>query len=203
MRGHLRVALAVALSLGSVWTAQLSAPAGARACSCRMVEPDAIGEFRDDPGVIVFSGIVTQLGNRQGQNAHTFGDIAVERLYHGSIPGRVIRVKGGDGADCGLMLELGQRVVTAARFENALLTPSGCSPHGDPFTPEGMELIAIAERAYGLGNLLEPPPEGEAPETAALPAPGVALPVVLGGAVSLALVLFGGIAILARGRRQA
>ena len=95
--------------------------------------------------------------------------------------------------------EAGQDIVMAARVELGVLEPHLCGVSGDPFTAEGRELIAIAERAYGIGAVLEPPPV-EGPPVATTGVRVAHLAVVLGGTAAVITLLFVAVVLFARRR---
>ena len=198
--GMLRIALLAVIAAASLWATELARPLGAYACSCMQPDDNAIGKFADQPEIVVFVGTVIRIGQGMNDRGHTFGTLAVDQVFKGRLPAREMPVIGGGGGDCTIGIELGQRMITAARFADGALTPGLCMPYGDPATPEGQRLIAVATLAYGPGVA---PPGG--PPTAidppAAPTSGtgdLALPVILGSVLVVAVMLFGGLALLAR-----
>lgn len=173
------IALLLVLSFG----AGLGVPRCAVACSC--IPPQPIATYGEQAETVIMSGTVVNIGIDQR------GAFQVERWYHGTGAVAVAQIRGGDGANCGLFMETGQRlVVVAYRGEDGILQPSICAPAGDLSTPEGQKLLAETEAAFGPGLA----PGGE--ETPTDPDGGFDLvPVLIGGSVVLVLVVFGFVAL--------
>ena len=199
---HPRITLAVALALGSIWLAQLSAPLVAQACSCRIEGPEAIANIAPDPRYVVFIGRITFMDPPWVRNEHDHGRMRIERVFKGTLPA-VVHVRGGGGGDCTRELAAGEHVITVADWLDGILTPGLGSPSADPDTPEGHALIAAAVAAFGPGFDPGGPP-GEIGEPAApslLDLAGVAA----GAAGVLILGVIGAVVIAARraGREEA
>lgn len=174
---RLRIALAVAVLAGGFGTVGLAAPDLAYACSC--IQPLPIAEYANEPDTLILSGTVTAVGQ------DLRGTFRVERWFKGSSDIAEISIQGGNGADCGLPLAVGQQLVMVASVAEGVLQPSICSPWGDLSTPEGKVLEAEAVAALGEGT---PPggedtPSADPPDTFAIP-----WIVVLGGSVIVALI---------------
>src|SRR5687767_3481240 len=164
--------------------------------------PEEIGTFAHEPGVVVFVGTVLSVSNINDGMGHTGGEIAIHRVFKGDLAARM-PIIGGNGADCTISLEPGQRMITAASLSRGAITPGLCRPYGDPTNAEGQRLIAVATAAYGPGVV---PPDGPATpaDPPAAPAGGagdLALPLVLAAAIGVALALFGLVTLLTRRRR--
>ena len=203
--GFARLALVAVVAAGSLWVTELATPRGAFACSCMELDRDAIGKLGADPAIVVFVGTIIDVRQGADNMGHTLGTLEVQQVFKGAVPARLMPVLGGGGGDCTLGIKVGQRMITAATLEKGRLTPGLCMPYGDPGTAEGQRLIAVATLAYGPGA---PPPDGPPtatdPPTSPNPVPAdLALPVVLGGLVVVAVLLFGGLALVARRGRAA
>jgi hypothetical protein len=174
---HLRVALAITVLAGGFSLLGMAVPDCAYACSC--IQPRPIAEYAAEPDTLVLSGTVTAVGQDMR------GTFRVDRWYKGSSDIPEIPIQGGNGADCGLGLAVGQELVMVAFVSEGILSPNICSPWGDLSTPEGRQLRADAVAAFGEGT-----PPGGAEEPAG-PAPGdsgVPGIVVLAGVVVAGLV---------------
>jgi hypothetical protein len=109
----------------------------------------------------------------------------------------------GDSAMCGTTVPPAGSawVWIAYRGEQGELVTGSCSPHAQLGTPEGDELLAEATRVYEgvvLSDPSEPPEVAPSP-----PVPADMAPVILAGTIGLGLVLFLGVAVLARRSRRA
>jgi hypothetical protein len=96
-----------------------------------------------------------------------------------------------------MMLSVGMQMITVARLDDGVLNPGACAPHADPSTAEGRAMIAAAERAYGIGAVLDPGPV-TGPPVETVSETGMALPLALGAGAGLALALFTGVVLFAR-----
>lgn len=174
---HLRVALAIAVLAGGFTVLGLAVPDCAYACSC--IQPRPIAEYAGEPDTLILTGTVTAVGQDMR------GTFQVDRWYKGSSDSPEIPIQGGNGADCGLGLTVGQELVMVAYLNEGVLAPNICSPWGDLSTPEGRQLQADAVAALGEGT--PPAGAGETPD----PSSGVSgLPgiLLLAGAVVAGLV---------------
>jgi len=185
---HLRIALAVAVLAGSFSLLGLAAPGCAYACSC--IPPQPIAAYANEPDTLILSGTVTAMGN------DLRGIFRVERWYKGSSDVAEIPVQGGNGADCGLGLAVGQQLVMVAYVTEGVLHPSICSPSGDLSTPEGQQLQAETIAAYGEGTAPggTETPDGDPPGGI----PGI---VLAGGALVVAVIAIVAGASFISGRR--
>lgn len=196
-----RVGLAVMILVAAFAAAQVGRPRSAFACSCRATGPEQIGTYADEPLIIVFIGTVVSMDRAGDQFGQTRGELVVQRIFKGTIPAARMPVIGGGGGNCTISLEVGQRMITAARLENGVITPGLCMPYGDPTTADGQRLIDEATKAYGSGA---GPPGLPAEPTAPSSATegddvrDLALPVALAGALGIALLLFSGLILLSR-----
>ena len=173
---HLRVALAIAVLAGGFTVLGLAVPDCAYACSC--IQPRPIAEYAAEPDTLILSGTVTAVGQDMR------GTFRVDRWYKGSSDSPEIPIHGGNGADCGLPLAVGQQLVMVAYLSEGVLQPSICSPSGDLSTPEGRQLADEVLLAYGEGAVPGGAESGgEAPDTFSIP-----WIVVLSGAVIVGLI---------------
>lgn len=198
-----RVGLAALLVAAALAADRLASPSGTFACSCAARGPEVIGTFGNEPTIIVFVGTVVSM-QEDGRFGQPRGELLVQRLFKGTIPSARLPVIGGGGGDCTLPLEAGQRMITAARFVDDVVTPGLCMPYGDPATPDGLRLIDVAVRAYGPGAM----PPGAPAELAAPPSATDAGPLdpavlAVAGALAVTVLLFGWIAVVARRTRAA
>ena len=175
----------------------LTAPRTMVACSC-VPWPETVAAYRTDANVRILSGTVVALTGERGM-------FAIEHVFKGPVSGPAMPIEGGDGAMCGLSLELGMRMVMAAWTEGDVLMPSSCMPLAKLPSSEGDALLADAARSYGGVA----PPDGAPvdPTTPPVESPGpastgLALPLAIGGAVVAALLLFGGLIVLSRRGQQ-
>lgn len=106
----------------------------------------------------------------------------------------------GDSAACGTNAPPPGTawVWVAYHAEEGVLGSGLCSPHGQLGTPEGDALLAEATRVYG-GVVLSDPSEPTDPAPSP-PVPADLAPVILAGTIGLALVIFVGVALVARRR---
>ncbi|MEW5991905.1 MAG: hypothetical protein AB1736_11250 [Chloroflexota bacterium] len=177
---QLRISLAVAVLAGGVSLVGFANPDCAYACSC--VEPQPIGTYVGQPDTLVLAGTVTAYDATTQR-----GVFRVERWYQGSSEVSDIPVMGGDGANCGIPLTVGQALVMVAFEADGFLQPNICSPWADLSTAEGQRLRDEAIEAFG---------EGTPPDDAATPDPGS--PTGGGGEFAIpALVIYGGVAVIA------
>lgn len=186
---HLRIALAVAVLAGGLSVLGLALPDCAYACSC--IQPRPIAEYANEPDTLILSGTVTAVGQ------DLRGTFRVERWYKGSSDVADIPIQGGNGADCGIPLTVGQQMVMVAYVSEGVLQPNICSPYGDLSTPEGQQLANDALLAYGEGTVPGGgEPEGTPPDTFGIP--GI---VVIGGAAVVAVIAIVAGASYVSGRR--
>jgi hypothetical protein len=169
---QLRVALAIAVLAGGFSVLGLAVPGCAYACSC--IQPRPIAEYANEPDTMILTGTVTAVGQ------DLRGTFRVARWYKGSSDIPEIPIQGGNGADCGIGLSVGQELVMVAYVAEGVLQPNICSPWGDLSTPEGRQLQDDALLAYGEGT---PPGGAEGPAGPAPGDSGVPGIVILGGAV--------------------
>jgi hypothetical protein len=188
---HLHIALAVAVLAGGFSILGLAAPDCAYACSC--IQPRPIAEYANEPDTVILSGTVTAVGNDLG------GTFRVERWFKGSSDVVEIAIQGGNGADCGLGLSVGQQLVMVAYVSEGVLQPSICSPAGDLSTPEGVQLQAETVAAFGEGTA---PGGADAPGGGTSGGGGIPGIVVLGGAVVVGLLAIVAGASFVSGRRE-
>ncbi len=196
---RLRNILAATLALSALWTSQLAAPSLVGACSCRRIDnPDIVkaAAWKDSA---VFIGVVTAM-DRPGLGQHDLGDMKILRVYKGDLP-EVARVRGGGGGDCSFPLAVGLRMLWVAPYENDVLDPGLCGVHGDPDTPEGRHLVALAEAAFGPGTVPGAPADTvPAPDPAELDLASLAIGLV--GALILGIIVVVAVAGRRRPERQ-
>ncbi len=174
---HLRIALAVAVLAGGFSILGLASPGCAFACSC--IPPRPIAEYANEADTLILSGTVTSVGK------DLRGTFRVKRWYKGSSDIAEVPIQGGDGANCGIGLSVGQQLVMVAYVSEGVLHPNICSPSADLSTPEGRQLQADAGAAFGEGTV----PEGaETPTGATSGDGGIPGIVLLGGAVVVGLI---------------
>lgn len=180
---HLRIGLAVAVLAGSFSLLGLASPDCAYACSC--VQPQPIGTYVDQPDTMVLTGTVVEMG------ADRRGTFHVDRWFQGSSEVSDIPIMGGDGADCGIPLAVGQELVMVAFVADGFLKPNICSPWADLSTPEGQQLRDETIEAFGEGTLPDDAPAPGEPRSGE-DGGGFAVPwivVIGGGAVALIVVI--------------
>jgi hypothetical protein len=144
----LRPLLAFAALLTFAAAGSLAQPECAYACSC--VPPRAIADYRGDKDYAILVGRVADV------DANQRGRFEVERWYQGGSAD-VVAVQGGGGADCGLPLSAGQRLVLVAFVDPAeqVIHAGICSPSGDLSTPEGQKLGQEVVNVFGAGQPIE------------------------------------------------
>lgn len=190
---HLRITLAVAVLAGGFSLLGFANPDRAYACSC--IQPKPIAEYANEPDTLILTGQVTAYDATSRR-----GLFRVERWYQGSSEVADVPIQGGDGADCGIPLTVGQQLVMVAYAAEGVLSPNICSPWGDLSTPEGQQLADETLLAYGEGSPPggEEPPGGDAPEGFAIPW----IAVIAGGAI-VAVIAIAAAASFVSGRRGA
>ena len=190
---RLRIVLAIAVLTSGFSVFQMARPAFTYACSC--IQPLPIAEYANQPDTLVLAGKVTAMDPQA-----RLGTFRIERWYKGESETADLRIRSGDGADCGISLTVGQELVMVAYAEESTLSPSICSPWGDLSTPEGQQLRAETIAAYGEGS---PPGGAETPGTAS--GTGFAIPgiVLYGSAAILAIIVLVAGASFISGRRGA
>jgi hypothetical protein len=168
------------------------------ACSCIM--PGPMAENAGDPTKVVVSGTILPSG-RPGV------DVAVDRWFQG--PGGAVLALApdgfsdlGGGADCRVPYPAaGSSWIFVAYVANPGEQPQVnlCTPQGDLATPEGQAMLADAVAAFGEGisPLPSSPPATDPVGAAGATLAGLA-PVV--GAVAVAAIVFGGLALVLRRR---
>lgn len=203
-----RIGAAVVLLTGSLMVGHLALPGRAFACYC--APPETVAAYRTDADVVIVSGTVLDLGPARGE----FG---IERVFKGPVPAQVMPIV-VDTSSCGLFLKVGTSMVIAAHLRNGALEPSVCMSFARIPSPDADLLIADAEAVFGGA---QPPPNSPnepaqpnapvaptvqpaapATTTAADDPMGVAM-ALLGLAVAVSVVLFGGLAWFLRRRRMA
>jgi hypothetical protein len=195
---QLRVALAILLALGSVWAAQLSAPALVRACTCAA----------PDPAAPVFTGqeqavFIGTAGMPRDDGTYEF---TIERWFVGGNVARANvmseRVVFQDGSTtintCGLHFEVGDRLIMSATMDGTTLVPGLCSPHAVVNSEEGQRLLNAAVATFGQGSSPGQPGEPGQPE------PGVdpVLDLPTFALLVLAVVLVVGLIVVVNARRE-
>ena len=149
---YLRPLLALVAFVALTAAGSLAAPTCAYACSC--IPPEDIADYRGKPDVVILAGTVATIGPDQR------GTFAVERWFQGGTAA-VVPIRGGQGADCGLPLSAGQRLIFVGDVEDGVIQAGICSPSGDLSTPEGQALLGDAAAAYGDGVEPAGAPTGE------------------------------------------
>ena len=188
-----RIGLAVIVLVGLLTVRNLSVPSTTVACSC-VPWGDTLAAYRTEENVRILAGTVVALRDQRGM----FG---IERVFKGPVTGPAMEIDGGDAGMCGFQLKLGMRLVLSTWTEGGVLQPSSCMPSAMLDTPEGAKLLADAEASYGggvdppPGAPMDPTPEPSPVDTGAADS---ALPMVMLGVVAVVIVLFGGLALLAR-----
>jgi hypothetical protein len=173
----------------AVW---LTAAGPTVACSC--VAPGPIEEYAT-PDNAIFSGTAGPMEARGVP-------VRVATWFSGEGAAPLVYLAAssfGDSAACGTNAPpAGSSWVWVAYRAEGELVSGLCSPHAQLGTPEGDALLADATEVYGGVVLSEPtgPPEA-APAT---PVPADMAPVILAGTIGLGLVIFLGVALLARRR---
>jgi hypothetical protein len=189
------------LAAGFALTLGVAAPRPAFACSC--VGPEPMGSYVGDPQKLVFTGTVRASG--QAGVA-----IAVEEWFQGNrgavleFPGdgRSPGSFGPNGAGCQEGYPpIGSRWIWVATIPKPGEQPqiNLCTPKAMLDTPEGAAMLADARGAFGGSST----PGTDVPREPATPAAGgdpTLLVAVAAGLVAAVLVLFGGVALVARRR---
>jgi hypothetical protein len=128
----------------------------------------------------------------------------VERWYQGSSEVSDIPIMGGDGANCGIPLTVGQELVMVAFVAEGFLQPNICSPWADLSTPEGQQLLDETIAAFGEGTLPEDAASGPGDPTNGEGGDGgFALPwivVIGGGAAALIVVVIAAASVISARR---
>lgn len=189
---QVRIVLVVAVLAAGFSILGLAAPGCAYACSC--MPPRPIAEYANEPDTLILSGTVTAGGGDQ------LGTFRVERWYRGSSVAADLPIRGGDGANCGIPLTVGQELVMVAYAADGVLSPSICSPYGDLSTPEGRQLQADAIAAFGDGT---PPGDSGGPTGGSAGDGGIPGIIVLGVGALIAVVALVAGASFISGRRAA
>lgn len=176
-------------------------PGRSVACSC-MPAVSFAEAVAQSPDLAVFVGTVTALQ----PDAATGGGLAtiqVEGTFRGPVLPPAILAQSGNGADCGLMMTVGERRLFTARVdEQGTWAPGICDPQALLGTPEGDAALAEAEAAFGpLQGTASPPPLTNPEGSSDGPDPVVAGAVAL-GALLVAAVVLGGAVYLVRRRRD-
>lgn len=183
----IRIALVAILLAGGAGAAALARPMPVAACSC--MAPLPVADYLADPNTIIATGTVASVGGGESPD----GMFALERWSKGVPPAPNVQIRGGNGADCGVVLQPGQHLIVVAQWAEGVLSPSLCTPYGDLDTPEGRALLAEAEEALAEGfEPVTPTPEPAPPEASFDPTP-----FVVGGAL-LALALLAAVAFVRR-----
>jgi len=169
---HLRPLLALVAFVALTAASSLAAPTCAYACSC--IPPEAIADYRGQPDVVILAGTVATIGSDQR------GTFAVERWFQGGTAA-VVPIRGGQGADCGLPLSAGQRLIFVGDVEDGVIKAGICLPSGDLSTPEGQALARDAAAAYGGGvePTGSPPSQGDGSPSIILIAVGIGAVLIL------------------------
>lgn len=176
---QLRAALGATVLVGVLGVAGLATAPCAFACSC--VPPGPIADYRGQEDIVVLAGTVATL------DADQRGSFLVERWYQGGAAA-VVPIRGGQGADCGLPLTLGQHLILVAYAGEGIVAAGICTPSGDLNTPEGQKLAQEVAAAFGPGAVPAGSGDDDGGEDAGIVGP-VALAVVIGGALLLVSVL--------------
>lgn len=187
---RLRITLAVAMLAGAFSMFGAITPERVFACSC--IPPRPIAEYAAEPDTLILAGTVTAVGK------DLRGMFRVERWYKGSSDVVDVPIQGGNGADCGIGLSVGQQLVMVAYASDGILHPNICSPWGDLSTPEGQQLADEALLAYGEGTVPGgAEPGGTPPDTFSVP-----WIVVIGGAAIVLIIAIAAGASFVAGRRN-
>lgn len=195
-----RLLLLVAVSLGA-----LAMPPAVAACSCG---PSTMDDLRDQPDVVVFTGM-TEPRDQRGY------PVTVTRWFKGGgiLEPRVWLHPGGfdaaapigGGADCRIRpLPVGSGYIFVAYPSEGLYSVGLCSPHAPLAAPEGQAMLADAARVFGGGGPPANAPPATSPPTAG-PDPAAVASAVLPFAVAMVLgvgVLLGVVGVLRRTRPE-
>lgn len=196
MRKIVPLLAALVLAVGTVG----ALPGRSVACSC-MPAVSFAEAVAQSPDLAVFVGTVTAL-QPDAAAGGGLATIEVEGMFRGPALPPAIIARSGNGADCGLMMTVGERRLFTARVdEQGTWSPGICDPQALLGTPEGDAALAEAEAAFGpLQPTASAPPltSPEAPE--ASPDPVVAAVFAVGGLL-LAVVVAGVVIALVRRRR--
>jgi hypothetical protein len=175
-------------------------PGRSVACSC-MPAVSFAEAVAQSPDLAVFVGTVTALQ----PDAATGGGLAtveVEGTFRGPVLPPAILAQSGNGADCGLMMTVGERRLFTARVdEQGTWSPGICDPQALLGTPEGTAAFAEAEAAFGpLQPTASPPPLTNPEGSSSGPDPVVAGAIAVAGLLLTAIAV-GGAVYLVRRRR--
>lgn len=143
-----RTLLAALLVAGTVLVTQVASPQRAFACSCAGAAP--IGAYADAPELVVVAGEISAVHISEATGRQV-GTITLTHVFKGPVPALKMSIIGGDGADCGAMLNGLSRAVLVASVDGGAIRPLACTPHADLGTPEGQQLLTEAIAAYGSG----------------------------------------------------
>lgn len=190
------LAASLLVTLSAVFFQAVALPSDVRACSC--VAFHSLAEVVADGDVTIVTGVVgRQLPDRT--------PVAVATWFHGPGPSDVVWVRGGSQmmTSCDPFMEVGElRVFVLHGRPGEPYSVDPCSVGGVVGTESGDSALAEAEALFGTGSV---PPTAEPTEPPASPPP--AAPVAgeamlwIAAALGAAVVMFGGIALLAV-RRQ-
>ena len=175
-------------------------PGRSVACSC-MPAVSFAEAVAQSPDLAVFVGTVTALQ----PDAATGGGLAtieVEGTFRGPALPPAILARSGNGADCGLMVTVGERRLFTARVdERGTWSPGICDPQALLGTPEGDAALAEAEAAFGPLQPTASAPPLTNPEAASDGPDPVVVGVLAAGGLVLAGVVAGVVMALVRRRR--
>jgi hypothetical protein len=196
MRRFVPLLAALVLAIGIVG----GLPGRSVACSCMPSVSLAEAAARS-PDLAVFVGTVTAFQ----PDATTGGGLAtieVEGTFRGPALPQAMLARSGNGADCGLMVAVGERrLFTARADEQGTWSPGICDPQGLLGTPDGDAMLAEAEATFGPLQAVAAPPPITSPEGSSGGPDPVVTAAVAVAAVILAVGLVGGAISLVRRRR--
>lgn len=155
----LRLLMAVALLVGALWGHRLAFPGDALACVCAV-----------EPGAPVFSGQEDGVFIGTARELRPDGNLrfAVERWFVGGTPftweilvfSGSQPVPGGEmTSSCSVMIDIGDRMIIAARLSDGVYQPGACAPHAAVASEEGTRLLHAAVARFGQGTSPGQPPD--------------------------------------------
>jgi hypothetical protein len=198
MHRGLVTATAILLTVSALFAQSLMLPGRVLACSCAG-PPPPLAEIAAADNVTIIAGTVgPALADRT--------PVAVDAWFHGAAPAEMVWLSGGTQmmTSCDIVMNPGERRLFVLYGQpEGMYSANGCSPSGLIGTAEGNALVAEAQQAFGQPQALPTAEPQNAPPPAPENAPSAAGDGLLwiGAGVGLAVLLFGGVALLAVVRR--
>ena len=166
------------------------------ACDCQGPQP--MSAYAGDPSQVVFTGVVMPPDARGVP-------VQVTHWFQGSEPAAIVWLDasgfGGDGASCGTSMPpaSAEWIFVAWRSEEtAELSVNLCTPHAAASDPTGQAMYEDAVATFGEGITPADPAGGAPPNAEGEPSQ---LPLAIGGAVFIAVVVATAFVVVRRLRR--